>query len=139
MVFYWCDSARIVEAFYLTGEVEKYGTGFIRIRNRLKQESQDMELSLRSDSGSFCASLGSRDNISAAIEPSSEGLSEGLKLLLQSILHSPGIQAKDLNIALDRPIKTIERQIRVLTERGLIERRGSRKTGGYYARSSLVR
>ena len=106
-----------------------------------------MELSLRSDSGSFCASLGSRDNISAAIEPSSEGLneglseglSEGLKLLLQSILHSPGIQAKDLNIALDRPIKTIERQIRVLTERGLIERRGSRKTGGYYARSSLVR
>ena len=31
-----------------------------------------------------------------------------------------------------RPIKTIERQVKTLIEKKLIERRGSKKTGGYY-------
>lgn len=63
----------------------------------------------------------------------SEGLSEGLKSLLTAIKDNPGIKAKDLNVVLERrPIKTIERQIKILMHNNLIERRGSRKTGGYY-------
>ncbi len=41
-----------------------------------------------------------------------EGLNEGLKSLLTAIKDNSGIKAKDLNVVL--------------------ERRGSRKTGGYY-------
>ena len=64
----------------------------------------------------------------------SEGLNEGLSLLLNAIINNPGIQAKDLSALLEkRPIKTIDRQIAELTKRKLIERKGSKKTGGYYA------
>ena len=62
----------------------------------------------------------------------SEGLSEGLKTLLSAIKENPGIKAKDLPPLLNgRPVKTIERQIKTLIKNNLIERRGSRKTGGY--------
>ncbi|RLF26218.1 MAG: ATP-dependent DNA helicase RecG, partial [Thermoplasmata archaeon] len=45
----------------------------------------------------------------------------------------PGIKAKDIpQLLQDRSLKTVERQIKELKERSLIERRGSRKTGGYY-------
>jgi len=58
---------------------------------------------------------------------------EGLKSLRQIISEHQGIQAKDISIMLDnRPIKTIERQISVLIAKNLIERRGSKKTGGYW-------
>jgi predicted HTH transcriptional regulator len=53
------------------------------------------------------------------------------------IMKNPGIKAKDLPVLLDgRPSKTIERQIRELVRQQLIERRGSRKTGGYRATSA---
>ncbi len=62
-----------------------------------------------------------------------EELSEGLKSLFMVIKGTPGIKAKDLSSHLKgRPIKTIERQIKTLIDNNLIERRGSRKTGGYY-------
>jgi ATP-dependent DNA helicase RecG len=61
-----------------------------------------------------------------------KGLNEGLKTLLNAIKEHPGINAKTLSAQLDnRPIKTIERQLKALTEQGLVKREGSRKTGGY--------
>lgn len=60
------------------------------------------------------------------------GLNEGLKLVLEAIRQTPGIQAKELSVELERPVKTVERQVKTLIDKKLIERRGSRKTGGYY-------
>ena len=40
--------------------------------------------------------------------------------------------AWDLSIIFKRSINTIEKQIKQLIDKDLIERRGSRKTGGYY-------
>ena len=58
--------------------------------------------------------------------------------MLTAILQNPGIQAKQLsNILEDRPLKTIERQIKSLTDKGYIERKGSKKTGGYYVVKDL--
>jgi ATP-dependent DNA helicase RecG len=63
----------------------------------------------------------------------SEGLNEGLKAVLKIINNNPGIQAKRIAELLNnRPIKTVERQIKTLAEKELIERRGSKKTGGYF-------
>jgi len=74
---------------------------------------------------------------SVHIEESGEGLSEELKLLFEVIKKNPGIQAKDIPPLLNnRPMKTIERQLKILKEKILIERRGSRKTGGYYLREN---
>ena len=68
----------------------------------------------------------------------SEGLSEGLKLVLELISKHPGIQAKEICSTLnDRSIKTIERQIGRLRKLELIERSGSRKTGGYIVKPAV--
>ena len=64
-----------------------------------------------------------------------EGLNEGLKSLLSVIENNPGIKAKDTSLLLEnRSIKTIEKQIKELFSKDLIERRGSKKTGGYYVK-----
>jgi ATP-dependent DNA helicase RecG len=60
-------------------------------------------------------------------------LNEGLNEILATVASKPGIQANALSVLLNnRPIKTIERQIKELTTANLIERKGSKKTGGYF-------
>ena len=62
----------------------------------------------------------------------SGGLSGGLNSIFETIKKTPGLQARDLSIILDRPIDTIDKQIKKLIDKKLVERRGSRKTGGYW-------
>jgi ATP-dependent DNA helicase RecG len=65
-----------------------------------------------------------------------EGLSEGLKSVWEAIQNNEGIQANKISALLNnRTIKTIERQIKALVEKGSIERKGSKKTGGYFIKS----
>jgi len=57
-----------------------------------------------------------------------EGLNEGLKPLLNVIFKNPGIQARQVSGLLDnRPVKTLENQIKALARKGLIERRAVKK------------
>ncbi len=119
--------------------MEKYGTGFVRIRAHLEDEAPELRLSFEEDPGAFWVTL---ENATAAQEKASgkkagEGLSEGLTSLYEAIEENPGSKAKELGPMLDRPIKTLERQISTLTDKGLIERRGSRKTGGYFVKPTL--
>ena len=73
------------------------------------------------------------------IEGLSEGLSEGLndvkgryiKILL-AIYGNGGIQMTDIESITDIPYKSIERYIRILRDKGIVERIGSKKTGGLY-------
>ena len=48
-------------------------------------------------------------------------------------VHQENSLAPIASVKLDRPIKIIERQIKELSEKFLIERQGSKKTGGYVA------
>ena len=68
-----------------------------------------------------------------------EGLNGGLKLLFNIILKNTGIPAKKCSELLRKSIKTIERQIKTLIEKKLIERRGSNKTGGYWIVNNVER
>lgn len=45
-----------------------------------------------------------------------------------------GCQVKHISAELNVPIDTIDKHISVLLKIGVIERRGSKKTGGYYAK-----
>jgi len=73
------------------------------------------------------------------MEDINEGLNEGLKTVFQTIKQNPSIQAKEIADKLNnRPIKTVEKQISELTKKGLIERKGSRKTGGYWTVSDTL-
>jgi ATP-dependent DNA helicase RecG len=74
-----------------------------------------------------------------AIEGLGEELSEGLnevkgryaKILL-ALFGNDGIQMTDMETLTNIPYKSIERYIKTLKDKGLVERRGSKKTGGYY-------
>jgi ATP-dependent DNA helicase RecG len=61
------------------------------------------------------------------------GLNEGQRKVFLFIQENKGIKAKDISTYLNIPVNTIEKHIKVLINNNLIERRGSKKTGGYYA------
>ncbi|MQY78816.1 MAG: winged helix-turn-helix transcriptional regulator [Bacteroidetes bacterium] len=59
-------------------------------------------------------------------------LSGKLKLIYDTISDNPGIKSVELSERLNIPYDTINKNIGKLTALSLIERRGSRKTGGYF-------
>jgi ATP-dependent DNA helicase RecG len=54
------------------------------------------------------------------------------KRIFEMIELKPGLKRKDLAVALDVTEKTISRYVSELLSAGKIERRGSKKTGGYW-------
>ena len=65
-----------------------------------------------------------------------EELNAGQLKVLECIKEYPGNSVPKLSEATNIPSKSIERHIKVLIERKLIEHRGSKKTGGYHALDS---
>lgn len=129
----------IAESFYLKGDIEKYGSGFSRVNKEIATYPS-MVFTFKEIGDGFYSELSYKVQKSKVVfrneglnEELNEGLNEGLKTLLKAIADNPGIQAKELPVHLDsRPLKTIERQVSVLLKQGLILRKGSKKTGGYY-------
>ena len=113
------------------------GTGIRRMQNLMEKTGHkpiDFEfttfVTASFDRG---VTLDKKDAPTQMDEGLNEGLNEGLKSLLNVIFKTPGIQARQASGLLDnRPVKTLENQIKALTRKGLIERRGSKKTGGYF-------
>jgi ATP-dependent DNA helicase RecG len=66
----------------------------------------------------------------------SGGLNLELKQMIDAIKEAPGIKAKDLSQRLQRSINTVDKQIKKLIDWQLIERRGSKKSGGYFIRTN---
>lgn len=56
----------------------------------------------------------------------------GFLIIFNRIKEQPGIQIKELLEKLSRPRDTLNKQIKKLTQMNLIERRGSKKTRGYW-------
>ena len=54
--------------------------------------------------------------------------------VLAFITTTPGVQAQGIIDRLSIPRDTLNKILKVLTDRDLIERRGSKKTGGYYVK-----
>ena len=65
-----------------------------------------------------------------------EPLSKGQAKVLDCIKAHPGLRVPGIETETGIPAKSIERHIKVLIERKLIEHRGSKKTGGYHALDS---
>jgi len=119
--------------------VEKVGSGINRIKDAMtKAKLREPEFEF----GKFFSVAFSRPTIEEAgmiagkPEGLNEGLNEGLRLTLNAIANHPNIKAKDIAALTKRPVKTIERHIKQLVSLGKVERRGSRKTGGYWEAAS---
>lgn len=60
------------------------------------------------------------------------GLNTPQRRVLDAVRQHPGYRVPQLSASTGIPAKSIERHIAALIARGLIEHRGSKKTGGYY-------
>ena len=70
----------------------------------------------------------------ACISYSEHELSRPQVKVLDCIRSNPGLRVPMISEGTNIPSKSIERHISVLISRNLIEHRGSKKTGGYYAK-----
>ena len=61
-------------------------------------------------------------------------LNRGQQAVLDCIKANPGFRVPKIEEATNIPSKSIERHVSVLIAKGLIEHRGSKKAGGYYAK-----
>ena len=114
----------IAEAFYLTKNIEKYGSGFIRIRKELKAYPE-VSFDVEEIGGGVLVTF-------SALASISEGVSEGVSSLLVCIRSKPGLRIPELSEQLHVPVKTIERWIKKLRDENRIVFKGAPKTGGYF-------
>ena len=121
----------VAEAFYLTGNIEKYGSGFIRIRKALR-DYPEIEFEIKEFAGGVMATFAqkqpeaSRGGVSGGVTPA-----ESVHLL-QLIQTQPGLKTTEFVAQTGKPQRTIERWLKQLKENGLIVFKGAPKTGGYY-------
>ncbi|WP_429884715.1 RNA-binding domain-containing protein [Geoalkalibacter halelectricus] len=123
----------IAEAFYLTNNIEKYGSGFIRIRKELKAYPE-IAFDVAEVGGGVLVTFRQIDGVSKGV---GKGVNEGVNRLFQCIKEMPGARLPELSEKLHVPVKTLERWIKELRDAGLIEFVGAPKTGGYYVRKKL--
>ncbi len=114
----------VAEAFYLTGNIEKYGSGFIRIRKALR-DYPEIEFEIKEFAGGVMATFAQREGLNV-------GVNVGVNELLAYVESHPGQRAGEMAVAFKLTQRTIERRLKQLKEKGLIEFRGAPKTGGYY-------
>lgn len=63
-----------------------------------------------------------------------EGINAPQRVVLACLTAHPGYNVPQISDSTGIPAKSIERHVSALISRNLIEHRGSKKTGGYYAK-----
>ncbi len=122
----------IADAFKEIGIIEKYGSGIKRIFTICKNYGVIPPI-INANKNSFEFVLFKEQLSDGLSDGLNDGLNDRQKLTLEEIRKNPGIKVKELSDKLGIPIDTLDRYIRIFVKRNLIERRGSKKTGGYYA------
>jgi ATP-dependent DNA helicase RecG len=117
----------VAEAFYLTKNIEKYGSGFIRIRKEL-ETYPEIFFFIEEIGGGVLVTFRMREGVN-------EGVSEGVNRLYQCIKEKPGVRLPEPSAEIQVPVKTLERWIKQLREEKRVVFKGAAKTGGYYVTS----
>ena len=125
----------VAEAFYLTTGIEKYGSGFIRIRTALR-DYPEVQFTVEEVSGGLCLTF--TKPAAEEGEGVSGGVSGGvndLAGLAALIAQHPGANTASLVELSQTPRRTVERWLKQLKDQGHIEFKGAPKTGGYYPKT----
>ena len=126
----------LAESFYLMGDIEKYGTGFIRIR-KMMADYPGVSFNI-SETGDFFKVEMRHTPTKTPIKPKTdlpENLPENLpviqKQIIENILIDPKITYNELADITEKTRETIRVHIKKLKELNLIKRIGPDK-GGYW-------
>jgi ATP-dependent DNA helicase RecG len=123
----------LAEAFYLMGEVEKYGTGLIRIRQQL-ENYDNLSFNLERQSGSIVSTIfDNSENVGENVgeKVGEKPLTENRQQIIEAIRENKNITIKELSEIVGIAEKNIENNLKVLKSQGIIERIGPAK-GGYW-------
>ena len=122
----------IAEAFYLTGDVEKYGTGFIRIRKEIG-DYRTMVFDFDEIPNGFLAALKYKtQKISTKDDTVNDTVNDTVKRsdnILKEIEKNPYLSYVELSRLLKISRITVVREMGKMKKLGLIERVGSDKKG----------
>ena len=134
----------IAEAFYLTGNIEKYGTGFIRIENELKnypnnsyefkEISGGMQITFYKNDATVNATedVGNSSCVENELENELENnLKEREKEIIKLISDNPKITQKEMSEKIGITPQNIRKHIARLKQKGILLRIGPDK-GGYW-------
>ena len=113
----------IADALYQTGHIERLGTGLEDLFKTCRREGLPKpEVEVRG--GTFHITIFRKGR---KINPSSDAINDAIK-------SRPGVKKVELVKIIGKSKPTIERAIALLKRQGRIEYRGSKKTGGYFAK-----
>ncbi|MDO9037540.1 MAG: putative DNA binding domain-containing protein [Lutibacter sp.] len=128
----------LAEAFYLTGDIEKYGSGFIRIRKELK-EYPTMKMEFSEIPNGFLASLSyTKQKTSLVHDNVTEDVTEDVtdnrrNAIVELIKKNNKITTTEIANEMGVVRRTIARDIELLKRSGVIVRVGSDKHGFWEA------
>jgi ATP-dependent DNA helicase RecG len=126
----------IAEAFYLTGDIEKYGSGFRRIRSEIRQYPT-MKLECAEIPNGFLATISyterktSLKNVEKGTEKGTEKITKNQQLILDAITQNPHITIESLTTIVGIVSSKIKDNLSKLKKNNFIERVGAPK-GGYW-------
>jgi ATP-dependent DNA helicase RecG len=120
------------------GLIEKYGSGIRRVLDLCKAQGLPAPLFEDTPQG-FVATLFSSPKIGGLKDGLNGRLKGGLNptqhRVLELVRSRPGIQAHEIAAELGMPPDTLDKILSKLAKERKIERRGSKKTGGYHVHS----
>ena len=119
----------IAKAFREIGKIERYGSGINRIINYCK-EYGIIKPKFEEHADGFKVPI-FKEKLNGGLNG---GLNESQNITFEKIKERPGIKAKELSEILNVPIDTLDKHIKILVTKSLIERKGSKKTGGYFVK-----
>ena len=123
----------IAEAFYLTKDIEKYGSGYIRVRNEIR-DYPTMTFKYKEVGNGFLVNLKyEKQKITSRYhENVTENVTENReRLILNIIKENKNITTTELSKKLNVTRRTIARNIDNLKNKNKLERKGPDK-GGYW-------
>jgi len=131
----------IAEAFYLTCDTEKYGSGFRRIRSAIA-DYPTMQFSYRESGDGFISELQYKEqkiqsrSFATTQETTQEiNLGEVKQKILHQLRENPKMTRQELTGVLGKSDATIKDHIAQLKALGLLERVGSTKGGLWHVKS----
>ncbi len=118
----------LAEAFYLTGDIERYGTGFVRIRDFLVAYPE-ITLKIEEMGDFFKVELCHISPITPPITPPIIPATDLEQRILKLLLHAPALSSGDLANSLSMRRDTVKKYLGRLKEKGLLVREGPTRTG----------
>ena len=120
----------VLKVFDFAGIIESLGTGIKRIIDACRKNGNPPP-KFEQDGATFIVTL--RKRIVSSVQPS-EAINEGInEVIKEAIKSTPGIKKPRLVKVVGKSRATVERAIADLVAAHVVEYRGSKKAGGYYA------